>query len=321
MIDFRYHLVSIVAVFLALTVGIVVGTTTLNGGIVETLRVSNDKVIRDKRALEDEVKELRTAVSRRDQFATAVGGQVVAGQLADRRVLLVATPDASAEVVDGIAQTITAAGGTPAGVLRLRNDLLDPAKNQVVDDVVANVAPAGITLPDGTPTDRAAVELAAALLQLPGLPGLSADAAAKVLGGFTGAELVSFEPGPGADPAVAVTPASLVILVTGGSDGQSLDDIGRQRQRAVLTLARAMDLRSSGVVAAGPESAADAGGLLAAMRDDGSLSDRVSSVDTADTPYGQLTVVLALREQAGGRSGRYGQGPGSQAAAPGATSR
>ena len=31
MIDFRYHIVSIIAVFLALAVGIVVGTTALNG--------------------------------------------------------------------------------------------------------------------------------------------------------------------------------------------------------------------------------------------------------------------------------------------------
>ncbi|MCW2725625.1 MAG: hypothetical protein JWN35_2546 [Frankiales bacterium] len=320
MIDFRYHLVSIVAVFLALTVGIVVGTTTLNGGIVETLRVSSDKVIRDKRALEAEVKDLRTAVTRRDEFATAVGDQVIAGQLSGRRVLLVATPDAPAEVVNGLSRRVAAAGGTPGGVLRLRNDFLDPAKNQVIDDVVVNVVPPGVTLPNGTPSDRAAVELAAALLQLPGSPALSSDAAARVLGGFMGADLVAFEPPAGADPAVAAPPASLAILVTGGSDGKPLDDAGRLRQRAVLTLARALDLRSAGVVVAGPATAAEPAGLLAAVRDDRSLSDRVSSVDTADTAYGELVVVLALREQAAGRSGRYGQGPGSQAAVPGSTS-
>ncbi|MFN2523414.1 MAG: copper transporter, partial [Mycobacteriales bacterium] len=42
-IDFRYHLVSIIAVFLALALGIVVGTTALNGGIVDTLRRGQDK--------------------------------------------------------------------------------------------------------------------------------------------------------------------------------------------------------------------------------------------------------------------------------------
>ena len=38
MISFRYHLVSIVGVFLALAVGIVVGTTALNGPITKDLR-------------------------------------------------------------------------------------------------------------------------------------------------------------------------------------------------------------------------------------------------------------------------------------------
>ncbi len=38
MIDFRYHLVSIVAVFLALAIGIVLGTTALNGPITSRLR-------------------------------------------------------------------------------------------------------------------------------------------------------------------------------------------------------------------------------------------------------------------------------------------
>ena len=38
MISFRYHLVSIIAVFLALALGIVVGTTALNGPITTDLR-------------------------------------------------------------------------------------------------------------------------------------------------------------------------------------------------------------------------------------------------------------------------------------------
>ena len=40
MIDFRYHLVSIVAVFLALAVGVVLGSATLNGPITKELRKS-----------------------------------------------------------------------------------------------------------------------------------------------------------------------------------------------------------------------------------------------------------------------------------------
>ena len=39
-VDFRYHLVSIIAVFLALALGIVVGTTALNGALLDSLKGS-----------------------------------------------------------------------------------------------------------------------------------------------------------------------------------------------------------------------------------------------------------------------------------------
>jgi hypothetical protein len=44
MIDFRYHLVSLVAVFLALAVGIVLGTTALNGPLTRGLQSTEAKL-------------------------------------------------------------------------------------------------------------------------------------------------------------------------------------------------------------------------------------------------------------------------------------
>ena len=50
MIDFRYHLVSIVAIFLALAIGIVLGTTALNGPVTEALQKGNDSLNADLKA-------------------------------------------------------------------------------------------------------------------------------------------------------------------------------------------------------------------------------------------------------------------------------
>ena len=316
MIDFRYHLVSIIAVFLALAIGIVVGTTALNGYVVDDLRARNGKVIHDKRNLEDVVKGLRTQVSRREQFAAAIAPQAVAGQLTGERVLIVTTPGASEQLVRDLTDLVSQAGGTPTGQLALRGDLLDPVKSAVVDDVVTQVAPAGLDLPSESTGERAALELAAAVVTRSEPVGISRDAAAKVLGGFTGADLVSVRRPAGSASGSALTPATLVLLVTAGADGRPLDDVGRQRQAVVLSLARTLDARSNGVVVAGPETAAGSGGLLEAVRADGSLSDDVSTVDSVDTAYGEVVAVLSLHEQAAGRAGRYGTGPGSQAAAP-----
>jgi hypothetical protein len=316
MIDFRYHLVSIIAVFLALAIGIVVGTTALNGQVLDDLRARNGAVIQDKRNLESLVRDLRTQVSRRDQFAVTVGPTVLAGTLAGERVLVVTTPGASDQDVKDLITRVGQAGGTPTGVLRLGADLLDPAKSSVVDDVVARVAPAGLALPENSAADRAALELAAATVSTPTADGVSSDAAAKILGGFTGADLVDVQQPAGSKNATTLVPATLAVLVTAGADGKAPDEVAKQRQQIALAVVRAMDARSSGTVVAGPESAARTGGLIAAVRADSGLSDRVSSVDTVDSAFGAVSVILALREQAAGGSGRYGQGPGSEAAAP-----
>lgn len=310
-IDFRYHLVSVIAIFLALALGIVVGTTALNGDILDTLRASNKQVIAEKRSLESSVQDLRTQVARRDDVAAAVGARAVAGRLSGQRVLVVSAPGASTEQVQSLNQLIKQAGGAPGGVVRLREDLLDPAKGQVLDDLVADVAPAGLALPEGTPADRAAVVLAAALVRTPGSDSLSDDSVAKIVGAFTAADLIDVQAAPrGAER------ATLVVLLAGNGAGKELDEPAAQRQRSQLGLARALDSRSAGVVVAGPGSAAEIGGLLKALRDDDALSDSVSSVDAADSATGRLVVVLALAEQASGAAGRYGQGPGAQAGAP-----
>jgi hypothetical protein len=317
MIDFRYHLVSIIAVFLALAIGIVVGTTALNGYVVDDLRARNGAVIKDKRGLETEVRTLRNQVSKRDQFATVVGPAVVAGALAGESVLVVTTPGASDSVVKDVTALIGQAGGTSTGTLKLTDDLLDPANSAVVDDLVARVVPAGLDLPEGSASDRAALELAAATVSVPGVAGgLSNDAAAKILGGFSGADLIDISPPAGNKSTDTFAQATMALVVTGGADGRPLDDVRKQRQQVVLSLVAAMDGRSRGAVVVGPETAAGEGGLIAAVRDDDSLSRAVSTVDTVDSSYGAVSAVLALREQAAGGSGRYGQGSGAQAAVP-----
>ena len=310
-IDFRYHLVSVIAIFLALALGIVVGTTALNGGIVDNLKASNKQVISEKRALESSVQDLRTQVARQDDVSEAVAARAVSGRLAGQRVLVVTAPGASTDEVDTLQALIARAGGTPSGVVRIKPDLLDPTQGQVLDDLVASVAPAGVTLPEGTPTDRAAAVLAAALVTTTGAQGLSVDAAAKVLGGFTSADFIDLQ----RDPKAGSSAATLVVLLTAGGKS-NLSTADEAVQRSELVLARALDARSEGLVVAGPESSADTGGLIAAIRDDDGLSDSVSTVDTAESATGRLVVVLALAEQAGGGAGRYGSGPGARSGAP-----
>src|SRR5688572_10434881 len=78
MINFRFHLVSLIAVFLALALGIVMGATVIDQAIVDTLNARIDDVrdqANDQRAenseLRDELNRLRDYLERSDDYAAA----------------------------------------------------------------------------------------------------------------------------------------------------------------------------------------------------------------------------------------------------------
>ena len=59
MIDFRYHLVSLIAVFLAVALGIIIGTTALNEPILTDIEGQVAELEEDKRSLEDRTQQLQ----------------------------------------------------------------------------------------------------------------------------------------------------------------------------------------------------------------------------------------------------------------------
>jgi hypothetical protein len=76
---------------------------------------------------------------------------------------------------------------------------------------------------------------------------------------------------------------------------------------AYLALARELDARGKAAVLGGPESSASDRGVVNALRGNDELASSVSSVDTADTIYGQIAVVYALQADINGQpSGQYG---------------
>ncbi|HWH29142.1 MAG TPA: copper transporter [Mycobacteriales bacterium] len=308
-IDFRYHLVSIIAIFLALAVGVVVGTTALNGPVLEGLRRSNSGLIGDKRALESEVRDLQTDVGTADDLVRAKADALVGGELSGQRVLLVQAPGAETRVVEQVGDMVRDAGGAVTGRLRLEPALLEPESTQLVEDLLATVVPAGVDLPEGSAARRAGAVLGAVLLQQPDGDAPDADAAAQVVPAFEEAELVSLE------DAEDLTPATLAVLVADDApDDQEERD--EDALEALLDIAAELDARSAGAVVAGPAASVEEGGLVHALRGDGERDGQISTVDNADRAVGQVAVVLALREQLQGGAGRYGARQGASGPVP-----
>ena len=315
MIDFRYHLVSIIAVFLALAVGIVAGTAALNGPISDDLNGSITRLSEDKRVLEGDVELLRSELDAADSFAVAVAPRLLTGTLADRRVLLVTTPETPADLAHRLVPLLTTAGATVTGTLQLHPDLSAPSSGALVEDLVAQVVPAGVELPDGEPVERATAELAAALVRPLEGDAVDAGEAQTVVSAFEEAGLISFEP-----TGASLEQAGLAVVLTGSPGDEVADagsDVAQSRaasDRALLGLVRELDARSDGAVAAGPLGSGGEQGLLQLLRSDPVLAQQVSSVDNADRSAGLVTVVLALAQEQAGRTGQYGA---ASAALPG----
>ena len=110
MIDFRYHLVSIVSIFLALAVGIVLGAGPLKGDIGTSLTEQMTALRADKAQLRTDLDAARRDTSARDTFSAAVAPAIMKGQLTGKTVALVVAPGADADLVKNTTASLVAAG-------------------------------------------------------------------------------------------------------------------------------------------------------------------------------------------------------------------
>ena len=146
MIDFRYHLVSLIAVFLAIALGIIIGTTALNEPLQANIEGQVTALEQDKRALEDRTQQLQAQVDTSDAFGEAVAPALVGGALAGNSVLLIlGNEDVPADEVEQVTALVTEAGGEVSGTVSLRPEYTDPSTTPALQNYVTGpgMPPAG----------------------------------------------------------------------------------------------------------------------------------------------------------------------------------
>lgn len=89
MIGFRYHVVSIIAVFLALGLGILMGSTVLDRAVVDGLESQLRRLSGNLEDARTEIIDLRRDVDRTSQLVEQLGPWATEGRLADRPTLFV----------------------------------------------------------------------------------------------------------------------------------------------------------------------------------------------------------------------------------------
>lgn len=125
MIDFRYHLVSLISVFLALAVGVVLGAGPLQNSLGTALNDQVTALRENRNATQAKLEQTETAVNERDSYITQAASGLLPGTLASKNVAMVLLPDAKAEDADAIAAQLKNAGATVTGRVSLTSTWVD----------------------------------------------------------------------------------------------------------------------------------------------------------------------------------------------------
>ena len=291
MINFRYHIVSLMAVFIALSVGIAVGVSlspSVDQGLLQQA-AQDRKQVTDLRAELDRRKALDDY---RNAYDEQVGAAVTAGVLNGQRVAMVAMPDAPTDVLRTISNAVVGAGGTVVRDVKVNAEAFDPARAEEVTGALTAyfgplclngaMSPAtrlgvalGRSIGSKEMADRDALAIAVAeSLEKRGLVTISKESAAQ---------------------------AQLIIVVTtrASDPPPPPEELTAHVQFDVGLTTRA------GVVLAGPNSEEIQGTDVLAARSDPTAVDSLSTVDVADLSSGVTTVVLAGKERLLGRPSQH----------------
>lgn len=327
MINFRYHVVSLTAVFLALAVGLVLGSTVLNGPMLDALNNQVNTLGRDNSQLREQVSFLEEEASREETFAVEAAPMLLEGALAGRRVAVVVLPGAE-EYGQNVTEMLRLAGATVTGTLQVTEKFTHPAHRlgELLDLAHRVVPPSvdGERLPAFDGVEASAALWAAVLLDGAPVPPPAEgeeqqtseeESAApavvpdeerqQVLSSYVASEYLVLETEPSG-------PAEILVVVSGLP---VTDTDADERNRAMLTTVEQFDLAGPlVVVTAGPSGE---GNLALEIRQDPALSARITTVDNAATPQGQVAAALAVAAHlATGQAGHYGTGSGAERLLP-----
>jgi hypothetical protein len=308
-IDFRYHLVSIIAVFLALALGLVVGASALRGPLVDQLKGRASQLEKDNQSFRNQNRTLDQMNGYDGQVVDGVAPQIVDGQLKGESVIFIEAPGADDQMRAKTADLISKAGARISGFVTLQDKYLDGNQLATLSELTDQLKPVGLEFPsEATPYDRAAMELASVLVTRQAtLTGREDPTAGQVLAGFKTAGFLNYSGQPANRATLAV-----VMAPSAASSGKNADT----ENKALVAIPVALSGYGNGTVAAGNGDSAADGGLIKAIREEGRAQGHVSTVDTADVSTGRLTTVFALNYAKQGKTGDYGIGPGRDGPMP-----
>jgi len=293
-ISLRYHIVSLVAVFLALALGIVVGSTVLQEGTVSVLRATSEAVRAKSEENSRKNVELTRQIGDLQRFGVAVLPELVQNRLKGRSVVLVDTDKVDGGLREGVRKVLEDAGAQVDGQITFADERLAlgaDADRTAMGRLLAVDAGAPDVL-RGELVRRLANRLATPAA----IPQDNNQRASDMLTGLQDADFLadlklSRPLATGADP---FPRQGSIFVLLGPSAAATATAVAPDA--FLVPLADQVSARTGGPVAGGEAAAVPAASSwVTALRNNRAVSRRVSGIDSVDTVYGQLALVEALQ--------------------------
>jgi hypothetical protein len=339
-INLRYHVVSLVAVFLALGMGIVMGSTVIDRVTVDALNNNLNSVRNDVNRTREENRKLADQAREGQEFADQSLTHVVRDQLPGVPVLVIAVNGVDRKPVDALRQSLLTAGASLQGTvwitskMRLDNEgetrALAAALAGAVPTTTTTAPAGGATAAPAAaaPTTTIDSTSSAETVRQQALSRLIADPAS--LAAMVSAGFLGYDPPPdggggggvgGGEAAPTSTPPPVLgVVPAAGTRFVVVSGAGAEVGDDILAVPLAQALATGGERAVAAEAGQDTDGgrgvFVGLLRGDATANGKVSTVDNLESPMGQAAVVLALEELGQSRVGHFGVGPGAQRLLP-----
>jgi len=309
MVNLRYHVVSLIAVFLALGIGILMGSTVIGKGTVDRLQDRLNAVDRSVSRTRKDNDQLSGQLAQWNRFAEQGRTKLLAGQLQDVPVMVVGVDGIDRKAVDGLRSELEVAGANLEGTLWLTPKL------NLTSQSDANALAVALGVPDDSPDVLRATALSRIATVLSGAGDPSGVIPALRQAGFIDYEAPPTPPGATSTSApglgVIPLPGTRSVVVSGA--GGRLDD-----DTMVMPFMVQLGMSGAPVLAAeaGEDTPGGRGVFVGLLRENNLTNERVSTVDNLESFIGQAAGVLALAELGRAPAGHYGVGPGAQRLLP-----
>jgi len=218
-IDFRYHVVSIVAVLLALALGLFIGGTSLRGTFANDINNRTTRVFNDNKKLEGQLSAVQGELNDERRFESAAEPLVLRNALIGQTVVVVSAPGVDGGTRNRLIDALTMAGATVSGDVRLQRPVHGDLQAQTVSgDVHASRIGGSVTTKsvsgdvriESVREGKATLQSVSGDIQLGIAPGTNVDVDANSVSGDLSSDVALAD-----DPAMAHDGDGPTLVVRG----------------------------------------------------------------------------------------------------------